>query len=113
MIYELRRYQLTSPPMAQHFNDHMSTMLELFDEHDLSVVGSWDAVIGTSLPYHLYMLRWRDLGHRERSWASFYEDERFWVARERMNERAGGTVVSSHDIAILKPGSYSPLDRVP
>lgn len=110
MIYELRRYQLASPPMTQHFNDHMSQMMELFETHDLSLVGSWDAVIGTSLPHHLYMLRWRDLAHRESAWASFYDDARFWEARDRMNERAGGDVVRSHDVSILKAGSYSPLD---
>lgn len=110
MIYELRRYHLTSPPMTEHFNDHMGRMMDLFDVHDLSVVGSWDAVIGSALPHHLYMLRWRDLAHRESSWASFYEDERFWSARDHMNQRAGGDVVRSHDITILRPGTYAQVD---
>jgi hypothetical protein len=65
MIYELRRYQLSSPPMTDHFNDHMSNMVGMFGEHDMSLVGAWDALIGTSLPFHTYMLRWRDLAHRE------------------------------------------------
>jgi hypothetical protein len=111
MIYELRRYYLSTPPMAEHFNAHMSNMVPLFDEHDLSLVGAWDAVIGSDLPFHTYLLRWRDLGHREAAWASFYADERFDAARDEMNERAGQTVVRSHDITILRPGTYSPLDR--
>ena len=111
MIYELRRYRLTTPPMAEHFNAHMSKMVPLFDEHDLSLVGAWDAVIGSDLPFHTYLLRWRDLGHREAAWASFYADPRFDAARDQMNERAGQTVVRSHDITILRPGTYSPLDR--
>ena len=88
MIYELRRYHLTTPPMAEHFNAHMSKMVPLFDEHDLSLVGAWDAVIGSDLPFHTYLLRWHDLGHREAAWASFYADQRFDVSARR-DERAG------------------------
>ena len=111
MLYELRRYQLATPPMAELFNDHMARMTDLFAEHDLSLVGSWDSVIASEMPFHLYMLRWRDLAHREAAWASFYADRRFDEARDHMNERAGQTVVRHHDVSILRPGSYSPLDR--
>jgi hypothetical protein len=110
VIYELRRYQLNTPPMAAHFNAHMETMVPLFDDHGLSLVGAWDAVIGASLPFHTYMLRWPDLAHRESGWAEFYADPRFDAARDAMNARAGQTVVLSHDITILNPASYSPLE---
>jgi len=97
--------------MAAHFNAHMEKMLPLFKHHDLSLVGAWDGVIGASLPFHTYLLRWRDLAHREAAWSDFYADPRFDAARDEMNAQAGQTVVVSHDISILKSATYSPLDR--
>jgi hypothetical protein len=107
VIFELRRYQLTSPPMAAPFNAHMATMMPLFHEYGFSLVGAWDSMIANDMPFHTYLLRWNDLAHRETAWAAFYADPRFDTARDAMNERAGGLVVRSHTVEILRAGTYS------
>lgn len=107
MIFELRRYQLTSPPMSAAFNEHMARMMPLFHEYGFTLIGAWDSVIAHDMPFHTYLLQWNDLGHREATWARFYADPRFDSARDAMNERAGGLVVRSHTVEILRAGGYS------
>jgi len=110
MFYELRQYQLTSTPMIGHMHDRMQNhILPLFERHDIQVAGAWEKVIGGGMPSYVWMIRWRDLAHREKAFASFYADERWWEVRRLTTERAGGEMVKNIDVSILQPAPYSPL----
>lgn len=110
MLYELRQYQLTSTPMMAHMHARMEQhIFPLFEEHDMHVAGAWEKVIGSSMPAYIWMLQWRDMAHREQSFASFYADPRWVEARRVTTEAAGGEMVQSIDVSFLQPATYSPL----
>jgi hypothetical protein len=71
MIYELRRYNMTSLPMLDRFDQHMGRVAPIFRELGIETHGAWNYAVGDDLPAHTYMLRWRDLGEREAKWNGF------------------------------------------
>lgn len=110
MLHELRQYHLTSTPMMAHMHNRMEThIFPLFADHDMHVAGAWEKVIGSTMPSYVWMLRWRDMAHREEAFASFYADPRWVEARRITTEQAGGELLQSFDVSLLQPASYSPL----
>jgi hypothetical protein len=112
MIFELRRYNMTSLPMLDHFDQHMGRVAPVFKELGIETHGAWNYVVGEDLPAHTYMLKWNDLADRETKWKTFYDDPRWPELRARMLKEAGGEAVRSHSVAFLRRASYWP-SRVP
>jgi hypothetical protein len=110
VIYELRRYQLTTHPgVREALNEHMVRMMPVFERHGIKMVGGWDSLIGGSLPFHAYILKWADLGDRMPAFDAFYADPEYQQSMVRMRDEAG-QVGTEYDVSILRPAAYSPLD---
>ena len=106
MIYELRSYEVLPgrmPAMHARFQNHT---IGIFRKHGIEVVGFWDVVIGTSNVLH-YILRFDDLGHRERAWATFLADPD-WL-RVRAESEKDGPIVARIRTEIWRPTPYSPM----
>ena len=106
MIYELRSYEVVPgrmPAMHARFQNHT---IGIFRKHGIEVVGFWDVVIGTSNVLH-YILRFDDLGHRERAWATFLTDPDW--QRVRAESEKDGPIVARIRTEIWRPTPYSPM----
>jgi hypothetical protein len=106
VIYELRSYEVVPgrmPAMHARFQNHT---IGIFRKHGIEVVGFWDVVIGTSNVLH-YILRFDDLGHRERAWATFLTDPD-WL-RVRAESEKDGPIVARIRTEIWRPTPYSPM----
>lgn len=103
MIYELRLYSVAPgrmPDVHTRFNDHFPA---LFRKHGVPLVGRWSAVAGPDAPRFVYLMAYRDYGHREAVWASFYADAEWWRIRAETN--AGHEMVERHDLFFMKPNA--------
>lgn len=110
MIYELRNYRVASTPMMQHLHDRMENhVIPLFAEHDMSVAGAFEVLLGSEMPRYVYLLEWRDLAHRDEAFGAFYADDRWREIRRVTTERAGGEMLRSLDAELLLPATYSPM----
>ena len=106
MIYEIRSYEIVPgrmPAMHARFQNHT---MEFFRRHGIAVVGFWEAMIGVSNVLH-YIVRFDDLGHRERAWAAFMADPD-WV-RVRAESEKDGPIVARIRSEIWRPAAYSPM----
>lgn len=106
MIYELRSYDVVPgrmPAMHARFQNHT---MGLFRKHGIEVVGFWEVVVGTSNVLH-YVVRFEDLGHRERAWAAFGADPEW--QRVRAESERDGAIVARVRNEIWRPVPYSPM----
>ena len=101
MIYEHRTYNILPGKMAQYV-DVFGNLFHLFEKHGAKVIGVWQTAIGQNNEF-IYILCFEDLGHQERFWQSFRQDEEF--KRYQQDEPRVAYVVSK----ILQPTPYSPL----
>ena len=100
MIYEIRSYDIVPgrmPAMNARFQNHT---MGLFKKHGIEVVGFWEAMIGASNVLH-YIVRFSDLGHRERAWAAFGADPE-WL-RVRAESEKDGPIVARIRNEIWRP----------
>ena len=106
MIYEIRSYDIVPgrmPAMNARFQNHT---MGLFKKHGIEVVGFWEAMIGASNVLH-YIVRFSDLGQRERAWAAFGADPE-WL-RVRAESEKDGPIVARIRNEIWRPSAYSPM----
>ena len=104
-IQELRVYEAMPgklPALNERFANHTDG---LFKKHGMEVVGYWTDDVGTSNQL-TYMLGFRDLGEREKSWKAFGGDPE-WRKVVSESEK-DGTLVKGTRITILRPTRYSP-----
>lgn len=106
MIYELRQYYVMPGKMPALNARFAEVTLPLFEKYDIPVVGFWETVIGRSGVLH-YMLVFRDLAHREKSWAAFGQDPD--RAQAFAASETGGPLVDHIESTILRPTRYSPM----
>jgi hypothetical protein len=78
----------------------------LFAKHGIEVVGFWEVVVGTSNVLH-YIVRFDDLGHRERAWAACGGDPEW--QRVRSESERDGPIVARVRNEIWRPTPYSPM----
>ena len=106
MIYEWRTYEVVPGKMGA-LNDRFTHLtLRLFKKHNMTVIGFWQAVIGTSNVLY-YMLAFDDLAHYETLWNSFRTDPE-WITGKAESEREGPLVAKVTSM-ILRPTRYSPM----
>jgi hypothetical protein len=89
--------------MHARFKNHT---IGLFGKHGIAVVGFWEAVVGTSNVLH-YLVRFDDLGHRERAWAAFGADPEW--QRVRAESERDGPIVARIRNEIWRAVPYSPM----
>ena len=105
-LFEYRRYEAVPGKLAALHHRFDTITLGYFKKHGIEVVGFWDTVVGTSNELH-YILRFEDLGARDKAWSAFATDE----ARLRdfaETEREGPLVARVHN-QFWRPTGYSPL----
>jgi len=105
-LFEYRVYEVV-PGRLPALNKRFETItLGLFKKHGIEVVGFWEAVAGTSNQLH-YLLRYDDLGHRERAWNAFQTDPE-WLEKRAQTEADGPIVARVHN-EFWRASSYSPM----
>ncbi len=105
MIYEMRTYWPAPGKMGAlnaRFRDHT---IALFKKHEIEVVGFWETYIGPG-PSLIYVLGYRDLGHRETAWDAFGSDPE-WMKARADSER-DGALVARLEAVIMRGSSYGP-----
>ena len=105
MIYELREY-LPLPgkmsTLSQRFANHT---VGFFKKYGIEVVGFWTEEIGSASQL-VYMLKYDDLGEKEKRWNAFQADPE-WQKLRAESEKDGPLVAEIHN-RILRPTSFSP-----
>jgi hypothetical protein len=107
MLYELRTYET--------FNHNKSAFHERFEKHCLrimksygfEVIGCWDEEIG-DLQNFTYLLAWKDLNTRTKSWQKFNTDTEWTEIKQKYAKKYGQLIAKTHN-KILRPTSYSRL----
>jgi NIPSNAP len=106
VLYEYREYEV-APGKLPALNDRFANIaVRYFEKHGIEPIGFWTDVVGTSGRL-TYLLRYRDMAHRELAWTAFQTDA------ERLAEFAptesDGPLVLRIRNRFLAPTSYSEL----
>ncbi len=104
-IFEYRAYEAVPgrmPALQARFRD---STLGYFKKHGIEVVGFWEALVGTSNELH-YLLRFRDMAHREQAWGAFQADEG-WI-RDRTETERDGPLVARIRNQLWRATDFSP-----
>jgi NIPSNAP len=80
--------------------------LKVWKRHGIEALGLWEVAVGTSNELH-QLLRWKDMGDREKRWAAFLADPE-WVEGFAKSETTG-PLVSRMQNQFWNPTSYSGL----
>ena len=107
MLYELRTYEVLPGRMPALNKRFAQVTLRLFERHGIEVVGFWTNEIGGYSNELIYIVRFADMGDRERKWAQFGADEEW--QRERAASEKDGLIVHRIHAQFLRPTSYSPM----
>lgn len=105
MIYEMRTYWPAPgkmPTLNKRFREHT---IRLFGKHGIEVAGFWETYIGPG-PSLIYVLGYRDLGHRQQAWDAFASDPE-WLAARAESEKDGALVARLESV-IMKGTDYGP-----
>ena len=107
MIHELRVYHCMPgrlPDLSKRFE---SVTLKLWEKHGIRPVGFWTTLVGDSNQDLTYLLEWKDLAERERTWARFMSDPDWLKARAESEKN--GPIVAQITNSILAPTAFSKL----
>lgn len=107
MLYELRVYEALPGKMPALNRRFADVTLGLFAKHGIEVVGFWTNEVGGWSDELTYMLRFADLGDRERRWAAFGADPDWQTARAA--SEADGPLLRRIRAQFLRPTAYSPM----
>lgn len=106
MIYEWRIYEVVPGKMPNIVRRFGEITNALFQRHGIDVVGYWTTTVGANDQF-VYMLRWKDMTHRQEVWAKFQADPEW--QQKRAETVKDGEIVARVTNSILTPTSYSPL----
>lgn len=105
MYFELRRYTTAMSAAAEFQRAFQSELLPILEDHGFDLVGAWTVEIGDGGSADLlWLLRWRDLAHRQASLEAARLDPRNDAFRD-----AHLSLLQSTWSQLLKPTSFSPL----
>ena len=107
MIYELRIYKCIPGRLPALNNRFANITLKLWEKHGIRAVGFWTTLIGDSNQDLTYLLEWKDLAERERTWAGFMSDPDWLKARAESEKN--GPIVAQITNSILAPTAFSKL----
>ena len=106
MLYELREYEVTPGRLPALHDRFANIALRYFEKHGIEPVAFWTDVVGISNRL-TYVVRYRDMAHREQAWGSFMTDA------DRLAEFAetekDGPLVTQIRNRFLTSTEYSPL----
>jgi hypothetical protein len=107
VIHELRIYRCLPGRLPDLMKRFESVTLKLWERHNIRPVGFWTTVVGESNQDLTYLLEWKDLAERERTWAAFMGDAEWQKARAESEKN--GPIVASITNAMLAPTAFSKL----
>jgi hypothetical protein len=107
MLYELRTYEVLPGRMPALNKRFAQVTMDLFKRHNMEVVGFWTNEIGGYSNELVYMMRFDDMGDRERKWAEFGADKEWQTARAASEK--DGPILNRIRAQFLRPTPYSPL----
>ena len=108
MIYELRTYWAAPGKIADLHNRFRTLTLNVFQRHNMDVVGFWTPCPAVEDSGDLvYLLRFADEAAKEAAWEAFRADPE-WIAGKAESEKNGG-LVTKVTSTLLNPTGYSPL----
>lgn len=105
-FFEYRVYEVVPGRLPALHRRFQTITMGYFEKHGITVVGFWDAVVGTSNELH-YILRWDDAAHRERAWGAFQADEGW--QRDRAETERDGAIVARVRNSYWRATPYSPM----
>ena len=107
MIYEYRVYEAAPgklPALHARFRDHT---LEIFERHGIKNIGYWINDAGDYSDRLIYIVAFKDGGHRERAWNAFRNDPEW--QKVRAESEVDGPLTTKVFNTLLSPTDYSPL----
>lgn len=107
MLYEWREYKIVPgrmPSIKARFRD---ITLDFFKKHGIEVVDFWESEVGGETGSLYYMLKWRDLRHRQEAWGAFASDPE-WIRAKAETEKDGPIVASIHNMLLRKSDILPP-----
>lgn len=107
MLYEWREYRTVPGRMPALLARFREVTWRFFEKHGIEVIGYWESEIGGDTSSLYYLIRWRDLAHREEAWSRFAKDPE-WLAAKAESEREGPIVAGITNM-ILRPTDFSPM----
>jgi hypothetical protein len=105
MIYEWRTYVAVPGKMALLHQRFREVTLGFFKKYDIEVVGFFEEAIGDNQRLH-YILRFPDLGERERRWNAFQSDPE-WIRAKQATE-VDGPLSERIENRMMRLTDYSP-----
>ncbi len=105
MLYEWRTYIAMPGKMAELHQRFREITVKFFQQYEIDVVGFWQETIGDNQRLH-YLLRYPDLGERDRRWNAFQADPN-WIRAKQATE-ANGPLTERIENRILQLTDYSP-----
>jgi len=105
-LYEYRVYEVVPGKLPALHRRFQTKTLGYFEKHGIGVVGFWEAVAGTTNELH-YIIRFDNLGHREKAWGAFQADEG-WI-RDRAETERDGPIVARVRNQFWRVTDYSPM----
>ena len=91
--------------MAELHQRFREITVKFFQQYEIDVVGFWVETIGDNQRLH-YLLRYPDLGERDRRWNAFQADPN-WIRAKQVTE-ANGPLTERIENRILRLTDYSP-----
>ena len=108
MIYELRTYWAAPGKIEDLHNRFRNVTLNIFQRHQMAVVGFWTPSPVTEESGDLvYLMSFADEATMKSSWESFRADPD-WIAGKTASE-LNGTLVTKVSSVVLHATDYSPL----
>lgn len=107
MIYEYRCYTVAPGKMnalQNRFRDHT---LGFFAKYDIKPVAFFTPVVAESNNRLIFILEFRDMAHREKSWEAFQADADWQRVLAESNK--DGIIVLNVENKFLAPTDFSPI----
>lgn len=107
MIVEMRVYYCEPTRLPALLERFREITLGFFEKYGIEQIGFWTTLIGPDNHSLIYLLKWRDMAHREQVWNAFQADPD-WIARRNATE-AERPIVTRVESSFLAPTDFSAL----
>ena len=107
MIYELRIYECHAGKLDVIHDRFADRLISLLERYGIRNVGYWTHDVGPGNNQLVYLVAFRDHGHRAEAWAGVASDPEWLRIYEEANRDAD--IVRHVESRLLVPTDYSPM----
>jgi len=107
MLVELRVYYCEPTRLPALLDRFRTVTLGFFEKYGIEQVGFWTTLVGQDNHTLTYLLKWRDMAHRDEVWSAFQSDPE-WI-RQRNATEVERTIVTRVENSFLAPTDFSTL----